>query len=242
MKRVKGKMLVIGAVAVVALTMSVATLLVRGLPQGPRPEGHPTPLPEGPEWLDLLDPAHVAGWKNVTDDDNIFGISDGVLHIYGRSLVSLKYAAYTAETFGDFDLHLEFKTKHRANSGVFLRAHAEDPVYRGFEVQVLGDHGKQPTTHSCGAIYDVVSPMFNMSRPAGEWNSFDISVRGRQVSVVMNGWKVIDTDFSLMTQPIGKFKEAYANLPLEGIIALQDHGGEVWYRNIRVRKLAPSGT
>ena len=69
MKRVKGKMLVIGAVAVVALTMSVATLLVRGLPQGPRPEGHPTPLPEGPEWLDLLDPAHVAGWKNVTAAD-----------------------------------------------------------------------------------------------------------------------------------------------------------------------------
>ncbi|MCC6697348.1 MAG: DUF1080 domain-containing protein [Candidatus Hydrogenedentes bacterium] len=238
MKRVKGKWLVVGAVAVVVLVMGIATLLVRGLPQGPRPEGQPTPRPEGPEWVDLLDPAHVAGWKNVTDDTNIFGISDGVLHIYGRSLVSLKYAGYTAETFGDFDLHLEFKVKHRANSGVFLRAQANDPVYRGFEVQVLGDHGKRPSTHSCGAIYDVVSPMFNMSRPAGEWNSYDISVRGRHVAVVMNGWKIIDTDFALMTQPIGKFKAPYAELPLEGILALQDHGGEVWYRNVLIRKHA----
>ena len=78
--------------------------------------------------------------------------------------------------------------------------------------------------------------MFNMSRPAGEWNSYDISVRGREVIVVMNGWTVVHTDFDKMTKPLGKFETPYAQMPLEGLFALQDHGGEVWYRNILIKK------
>lgn len=240
--RVRGKRVVLSSVAVVALACMAAVLAIRCQSHGPMPHGLATATPEGPGWINLLDPEHAGGWKNVTDDANIFGISDGVLHIYGRTIYPLRYVAFTPEEFGDFDLHLEFKVKHRANSGVFLRANPSDPVARGFEVQVLGDHGKLPTKNSCGAIYDVVTPMFNMSRPPGEWNSYDISVRGKQVTVIMNGWKIIETDFSLMTEPIGKFKVAYSDLPLQGLIALQDHGGEVWYRNIYIRKRTPNAT
>ena len=56
------------------------------------------------------------------------------------------------------------------------------------------------------------------------------------VTVTVNGWKVIDTDFAQMTQPIGKFKTPYAEMPKAGRIALQDHGGELWYRNIVIRR------
>ncbi len=222
----------VGALTVVG----VAGLLFRVLwAGGPVPEGLPTPRPEGEGWVDLLDADHAAAWENVADDTDVFEIQDGVLHILGNSVYPLRYATYTAEKFGDFDLHLEFRLESGANSGVFIRALANDPVYRGFEVQVLDDHGKPPSKNGSGAIYDVVTPMFNMARPAGEWNSYDISVSGREVVVVMNGWTVVHTDLSKMTKPIGKYKIPFAELPLEGVLALQDHGGEAWYRNVLVR-------
>jgi hypothetical protein len=202
----------------------------------PIQEGVCTARPEGPGWVDLLDDAHAPGWKNITDNKEIFEIKDHILHIFGRTLYPLRYAGYAPERFGDFDLHIEFKVSRRANSGVFLRVQAADPVNRGFEIQVLDDHGKPPTKNGCGAIYDVVTPMFNMSRPAGEWNSFDISAQGQEMIVRMNGWMVVRADLSQMTMLIGKFKVPLATYPLEGILALQDHGGEVWYRNVLIRK------
>lgn len=204
--------------------------------KGPVPVGESAPRPRGEGWIDLLDADHANGWKNITDGKDIFELKDGTLHIFGRTLYPLRYVGYTPEPFRNFDLHVEFKVARGANSGVFLRSRPNDPVSRGFEVQVLDDFGKPPGKNGCGAIYDVVTPMFNMSRPAGEWNSFDIAVHDKEVTVVMNGWKVVQADFAKMTTPLGKFSIAYNDLPLEGVLALQDHGGEVWYRNILVRK------
>jgi len=102
---------------------------------------------------------------------------------------------------------------------------------------VLGDHGRPPSTHSCGALYDVAAPMFNLSRPAGKWNSCDMTCQGQDLEVVMNGWKILDVDLSKMTMRIGKFPTPLAALPQEGHVLLQDHHDEVWYRNIRVKKL-----
>lgn len=202
----------------------------------PRPEGMPAPAPVGEGWVNLLDSDHAPHWENVTDDKELFEIQSEVLHIFGRTIYPLRYVAYTGEKFGDFDLHLEFKVARGANSGVFLRMQPESPDDRGFEVQILDDHGKAPTRTRTGAIYDVVTPMFNLSRPAGEWNSYDIRLRGTEVKVILNGWKVIDTDFARMTERIGKFSKPYADMPAEGRLALQDHGGEVWFRNIFIRK------
>lgn len=220
-----------------ALVLLAGALMLGGRfwPRGPIPVGEPTAPPEGPGWIDLLSEEHAPLWKNITDDKDIFAIEDGVLHIYGRTWFPLRYVGYTGRDFGDFDLHLAFKLTRRANSGVFLRVQENDPVRRGWEVQVLEDYGKPPHRHGCGAIYDIVTPMYNMSRPPGEWNSFDISVRGHIVKVTMNGWLIVHADFSKMTEPLGKFPLPYAEMPLSGLIALQDHGGEVWFRDIRVR-------
>ncbi|MFA6241343.1 MAG: DUF1080 domain-containing protein [Candidatus Hydrogenedentales bacterium] len=227
-------------VAILCTVIVGLALLGEGLalawPDGPVPKGTPTPRPEGEGWVDLLDASHAAGWKNITDDMDIFEIKDGMLHIYGKTWWPLRYSGYEAEKFGDFDLHIEFKVARRANSGVFLRAQSDDPVQRGFEVQVLDDFGKTPSKNSSGSIYDVVTPMFNMSLPAGEWNSYDISVVGQSVTVIMNGWLVIQTDMSKMTTPYGKFQVAYKDLPLEGMLMFQDHGGEAWYRNVMIKK------
>lgn len=230
------------------MLLVVALLLLGGcawwglkrLGDTPGPVGAPTPAPEGAGWANLLDEAHAANWQNVTDEKEIFEIVDGQLHIFGKSIYPLRYVGYAPEIFTDFELHLEFRLEEGANSGVFLRATPNDPVQRGFEVQILDDHGSPPDRQGSGAIYDVVTPMFNMARPAGEWNSLDISVRGQHIVVVMNGWKVVDTNFGLMMEPLGKFPIAYADLPLVGHLLLQDHGGEVWYRNIYVRALPPN--
>jgi hypothetical protein len=223
------KFIIIG----VAVAFFIAGMVMYFLFPGDHvPSGSPTACPKGDGWVDLLDAAHASGWKNMGDSKDIFEINDGVLHIFGKTIYPLRYVTYSTERFRDFDLHVEFKLTRRANSGVFLRAQPNDPVNRGFEVQVLQDYGKPPTKNSCGAIYDVVTPMFNTSRPVGEWNSYDISVSGDNVVVVMNGWKVIDADFSKMTEPFGKFNLPYAKMERDGDIALQDHGGEVWYRNL----------
>ena len=224
-------------IVLAAAAIVIAVRLALFSTAGPVPQGAPTPAPEGPEWIDLLDEVHIGGWKNITDSADIFAVEDDELHIFGASLGKLRYAGYTGQRFSDFELHLEFKVTWRANSGVFLRAQEDDPVYRGFEVQVLDDHGVTPHKNGSASIYDVVSPMFNMALPRGEWNSYDITCEGTHVVVIMNGWKVIDTDLALMKQPLGKFDVPFAELPREGILALQDHGGEVWYRNIRIRTL-----
>jgi hypothetical protein len=250
-----------GAALLIFMGILAGIVIVSNLPSTPTPTGRPTPRPTGDDWIDLLAPERHTGWKNISGDEKIFEIQDGVLHIFGGLHLGLRNVAYTAQPFDDFDLHIEFKVKPtplprwlarslmrglQTNSGVFLRVQPEDVINRGFEIQVLDDYGMPPHKQGSGAIYDVVSPMFNMARPGGEWNSYDVQARGTHIRVWMNGWLVVDTDFAQMTEPIGKFKYPYAQLPRSGFIALQDHGGEIWYRNILVRPVSaaapPAGT
>ncbi len=235
MKKLK-YVLILTLLVILLLSSTAYFLLQKHEDAKPIPVGEPTPPPQGTGWINLLDDAHASAWKNVNDDVEIFEIKDQVLHIFGKTISPLRYAGYTQEEFGDFDLHVEFKLAENANSGLFLRSTFNDPVYRGFEIQVLEDFGDTPNKNGCGSVYDVVTPMYNMSRPAGEWNSYDISLKQQELLVYMNGWLVIHADLSKMTTCLGKFKIAYAELPLQGHLMLQDHGGEAWYRNIMIKK------
>ena len=224
------------------LVVVILVILAAGIywwtaPKLPVPYGVPTPVPSGEAWVNLLDEGHRTGWKNITDSKDIFEFEGETIHIFGHTVYPLRYVGYETEAFENFSLHVEFKVADGANSGLFLRAQPNDPVYRGFEVQVLDDHGKAPNKNGSGSIYDVVTPMFNMARPAGEWNSYDITVQGGEVVVAMNGWRVVHTDLNLMTMPIGKYKAPFAELPKKGLIMFQDHGGEVWYRNVLIKPL-----
>lgn len=231
----KRNMLFVFLFAVVA----VMPLCVMAEEEPPRvPVGAMTAPPQGDGWLNLFDPAHVEHWRNVTDtEEGIFTIEDGVFHVSGRK--PTRYIAWMGGSFGDFELHVEFKLAPGANSGVFFRSSPEDPVQGGMEVQVFEDFGKAPSTQGSGALYDVATPMFNMALPQGEWNSYDIRFEGSHLTVVYNGWKVLDLDVSHMTMPIGKFDTPLALMPREGHIILQDHGDEVWFRNLYIRPLQP---
>jgi hypothetical protein len=85
--------------------------------------------------------------------------------------------------FWNFDLHAEFRVSAETNSGIGLRAR--------YEVQILDDFGKPPNTHGNGALYSRILPAENASRPPGEWQTMDIRLIGRQVSVTLNGKKII---------------------------------------------------
>jgi hypothetical protein len=148
---------------------------------------------------------------------------------------------YKARQFDNFVLRLDFKVTNKTNSGVCMRTldNGVPPPFTGFEVQILDDYGQKPSVHTTGAIYDIVTPMYNASKPAGQWNELEITCDGHLVTVILNGMgmKVIDTDFGKLTEPIGKFSFAYADLPKTGYIAFQDHGYPVWFRNIRIKPL-----
>jgi 3-keto-disaccharide hydrolase len=200
----------------------------------PRPFGQCTARPTGEGWIDLFDKDNAPAWKEPSGKE-FFTMKDGVMHIAGSK--PTKYASYMTEQFDDFQLHVEFKLTEKCNSGVLMRAKPEDPPYTGFEIQIYDDHGGLPSFNSGGSMYDIAAPMYTMTRPTGEWNSYDITAKGKHVVVFMNGWKILDVDFSKMTMPIGKFKVPYAQMPSKGHIVLQDHGHELWFRNAMIKKL-----
>jgi len=232
-------------VAVVVILIGLAFWVGRQSPswfvkQKPVPVGKITSAPEGPGWIDLFDAEHAPHWKNTLDDNDIFDIQDGQLHMFGASQDKLRYAGYGDENFENFEFHVEVKLVPGANSGIFVRQQPGDEIYRGFEIQVQDDFGQGPNRNTSGSIYDVVTGMYNMAFPAGEWNSYDIKLNHHDVEVVMNGWLVVKADLSLMDTPLGKFKVAYRDIPLSGMLTFQDHGGEAWYRNARLKKLPVS--
>ena len=153
---------------------------------------------------------------------------------------------WTKDRFDDFVLELEFKVSESCNSGIFFRTvDIEDPVQTGLEIQILDSYGRTEVgKHDCGAVYDCLPPKVNAVKPAGQWNQIRITARDNQVSVVLNGERIIDMDLNRWTvagqNPDGtknKFKTAYKNMKRDGHIGFQDHGHPVWYRNVRITRL-----
>ena len=173
----------------------------------------------------------------ITGKDTSFSVQDGLIYCSG---VGKDYWIRADGEYGDFVLRLEYKVAEGTNSGIFLRVPpAKHPAFSGFEIQVLEDHGDEPGTHSAGALYDVVAPCVNASKLAGEWNQIEVTCDGPKCSVVLNGEKIIDVNFDdeMFAKPIGKYDFPYKDLPRKGALGVQNHGGKIWYRNIRIKEL-----
>ena len=105
----------------------------------------------------------------------------------------------------------------------------KDHVSSGFEVQIIDTHGKENVGHhDCGGVIRTQGPSKNMVKPAGEWNRYNITLNDNQLTVVLNGEKIIDIDLS---------KSAMKDRPLEGYISFQDEAKRVWYRNVTIKEL-----
>jgi hypothetical protein len=125
----------------------------------------------------LFDGVSLKGW-HAMGSVNQWVAQDGIL----RSPHSGSNIA-TDEKFGDFKLHIEFRYPPHSNSGVYLRGR--------YELQIEDEGGTEPPNNEIGAIYGFISPNEKAGKPAGEWQSYDVTLVGRTVTVVFNGKTVI---------------------------------------------------
>lgn len=176
--------------------------------------------------------------SNATFTKDKWEVKDGVLAPTGKGDI------WTKDTYGNFELLVEFKCDPTTNSGVFLRcSDLKNWLHTAIEVQILqpDDADKK---HVCGAIFDCLAPTKQAVKPAGEWNSYKITAKNNKIKVELNGEKVVDMDLDQWTEahknPDGtpnKFAIAYKDLKREGHIGLQYHGAPVWFRKLKIKKL-----
>jgi len=202
---------------------------------------------QGGEWTVLFDGTSTDAWRGFKSDAfpaQGWVIEDGALkHVAGAGGGDI----ITREQFQDFELRLEWKAAPGANSGIFYRVQeVGNWVWEtGPEMQVLDDalhaDGKNPKT-SAGSLYGLIACAKPSVKPAGEWNAVRIVVMGPHVEHWLNGTKVVEYELGseAWNRMIAesKFKDMpnFGRMPA-GHIALQDHGDDVWFRNIKIRRL-----
>jgi hypothetical protein len=188
----------------------------------------------------LFNGKDLSGWQVLDGKADAWGAEDGLLFVKGGGGGWLM----TVREFGDFELRLEFKLPKGGNSGVALRAPFEgDPAFQGMEIQLLDDpwykdaknnpDGIRPVQLT-GAIYDVVPPSRDATRPAGEWNTMRIRADGRHVTVELNGVKTVDANLDDHKDRADKHPGL---LRTKGRLGLQSHDGRVEFRNLYVEPL-----
>lgn len=193
------------------------------------------------EWTSIFDGKSLDSWSTtgnpegwtVEDECIVCTVQDG------------KYL-YTQDQYENFLLSVDFKIAEKTNSGIFFRwSDLDDPVHTGIEIQIFDSYGQEVSdTHTCGAIYDMVAPSSNPSKPAGEWNNILITSVPNYVSVEKNGVQIAEMDVDQWEEAgknadgsKNKFKYAWKDMPQKGHIGLQDHGGKVWFRNLKIQQL-----
>ena len=153
----------------------------------------------------------------------------------------------TKKEYGDFELALEWAVTPGGNSGIMFRVSEDKPrTYEtGAEYQVLDnaghDDGKKPVT-SAGSNYALHAPVKDVTRPVGEWNEARLRVEGAHVTHWLNGTKLLEYDLWSPEWKALVAASKFAAMPGYGLnhkgrFALQDHGNEVRYRNLRIRPL-----
>ena len=157
---------------------------------------------------------------------------------------------YTEKEYSDFVFRFEFRLTENANNGIGIRAPLEgDAAYVAMEIQVLDDSGSQYTNlkpaQYHGSVYQMFPAKRGFQKPVGEWNSEEITAKGRQITVKLNGTTIVDANLDDvkdeavlakhrdLTKPEGS--RGIANT--KGHIGLLGHGTRVEFRNLRIREL-----
>ena len=199
------------------------------------------------DWIYLFDGKDVKGLRGYKMEEfplDSWLIKDGNLKtIPKRKGVDL----ITEDTFENFELELEWKLQLGGNSGIFYFASEQgDYIWQSApEMQVLDNIEHQDRLRkvtSAGALYDLIAPSKDMVKPIGNFNKVKIISKNKKVEHWLNGEKIVEyvAGSNHVQNLISKSK--FSNMPLffkshSGHIGFQGDHGEVWYRNIRVRKL-----
>lgn len=223
-----------------------------------------TPAERRSGWELLFDGESTKGWRNYQSDTVGSGwvVKNGVLNRAAKGAGDL----ITVEQFENFELSLEYKISEGGNSGVLFRVTEEGKKawHTGPEIQLYDNAG--PGTQKAGWLYDLyqpVKPKWSMNveqqagiitpkiddatRPAGQWNQLYVRVSPRQSQVALNGvayfnFQIGDSDWNsrVAASKFSKF-ESFGKAT-KGHLCLQDHGNDVAFRNIKIRKLTEDGS
>ena len=209
-------------------------------------------------WVLLFDGETSTGWTGYNKESfpNGWEIVDGTIYCTGSGRgeaggVEGGDIVYK-KPFSNFHLKLEWKISKGGNSGIFyLGQDTHDYIWKTApEMQVL-DNENHPDAKAgiagnrqAGALYDLIPADPQNTRPAGEWNSVEIKVYKGSVWHYQNGEVVLEYHLwtpewneLVASSKFPKLNPDWANVAAEGLIGLQDHGDDVWYRNIEIKEL-----
>jgi len=191
------------------------------------------PLPDPPdlgklkygEKISLFNGKDLTGWRMINPrSKNGFFVKDGALindPVQEEGKPHVNYGNLrTDQEFEDFNLKLEVNVPEKGNSGVYLRG-----IY---EIQVFDSYGLPLDSHNMGGLYSRITPSENAEKPAGEWQTMDITLCKRYLTVILNGVTIIDN------QPVKGITGGAltSNEFKPGPIYLQGDHDKVMYRNI----------
>ncbi len=209
------------------------------------------------EWISLFDGETSEGWRGYgkeTFPEKGWVIKDGMLQVQssGKGEAGGGGDIITTKKYKNFEFSLEWKISEGGNSGIFYltQEKTDQPIWKSSpEMQIL-DNEKHPDgklgedgNRRAGTLYDLIPCRPETVKPVGEWNHIKIMVYKGTVVHWMNGENVLEyhlwtDDWKTMVAD-SKFKEYpdFVDPATEGHIGLQDHGDDVWFRNIKIREL-----
>ena len=174
------------------------------------------------EPVELFNGRDLTGWKPRTAArKNGWQVRDGVLVNAepGNDLL-------TERKFADFRLHAEFRYPQGSNSGIYLRGR--------YEVQIEDNFGEAPDNEKIGGVYGFLTPRINAAKPAGQWQTYEITLIGRRVTVVFNGESIIDRQ--IIPGITGGALDSDEGAP--GPILIQGDHGPVEFRKLTLTPVA----
>lgn len=182
-----------------------------------------------PTWgepVELFNGKDLAGWKaRPPEAKHGWIVRDGVLvnETPGTDIVSER-------TFNDFKLHAEFRYPKESNSGIYLRGR--------YEVQIEDNFGLYPPdSHHIGGIYGFLTPSVNAAKRPGEWQTLDVELVGRMVTVTLNGERAIDRQ--LIPGITGGALDSDEGKP--GPLMIQGDHGPIEFRRVTVAEAKNRG-
>jgi hypothetical protein len=197
-------------------------------------------------WQLLFDGRSLDGWRGYRRDtlpEAGWDVKDGTV----RTIAKVKGAdLVTRQTFRDFELSWDWRVAPGGNNGVKYFVTEERPGAPGHEYQMIDDtgyRGKLTPLHLTAAFYDVLPAAGDKPlRPAGEWNSSRILVRGSRVEHWLNGKNVLTYELGSPAVKAGIAASKFKDQPgfgekIAGHLMLTYHQDECWYRNLKVREI-----
>jgi hypothetical protein len=207
-------------------------------------------------WKLLFDGKTTQGWRGFRRDQFPtagWAIENGTIkHLSGEGAQSQQGGdIITVGEYDNFELRLEWKLAPGGNSGI--KYLIDEKMVQtghsglGFEMQVL-DNERHPDAkeghdgnRTAGALYDLIPPQKQVAKPVGEWNQVRLIIHGNHVEHWLNNVKVVEYELGSARLKSLIAQSKYKDIPgfgevRKGHILLQDHGNEVWFRNIKIRE------